>query len=264
MSSIASIKFFFTEISEIQGAGKVYSRLGSTPVQFCQTLVNLDDLEKALQSKHTHRHLVSLLSPEEKKLFATFTYPKRKREWLGGRLAAKSAVLELLHINNTTETLPELSIMPTENGSPRLTSSTLAGDKLPSLSISHSDRFAVAMAAKAETCGIDIQKISDKTERVADRFSEEKELLLLRSRIPWLKEKERLTLLWSAKEAVKKGLLHDQPVIFQGVVLQSLNVNQYFTLHLHFPGNRNCPANITAVKLEDCMLAYTVGNSCHA
>ena len=75
---------------------------------------------------------------------------------------------------------------------------------------------------------------------------------------------QRLTLLWSAKEALKKALLHDQPVIFQGVVLRSLDMDQYFTLHLDFPGDQNCPAVITALKLEDCILAYTAGNSCHA
>jgi len=264
MNGITSIESFFAVLTETPGAGKIYSRLGSAPVQFCQTLVNLNDLEKALQSEHTYHSVVSLLSPEEKKLFATFSYPKRRREWLGGRLAAKSAVLQLLRINNTTEILSELTILLTENGSPQLIGTHLTGDKPPALSISHSDRFAVAMAVKAETCGIDIQKISEKTERVADRFSEEKELLLLRDHTSMLNEKERLTLLWSAKEALKKALLHDQPVIFQGVVLQSLDVDKYFTLHLHFPGDQNFPAEIIAVKLEDCMLAYTVGNSCHA
>lgn len=261
MNSIASIQSFFTVVTEIEGAGKIYSRFGANPVHFCQTLIHLNDLEKVLQDELTSHRLVSFLSPDEKKLFAKFTYPKRKREWLGGRLAAKSAVLQLLQINTTMEILAELSILPTETGAPRLIAPHLAEDKLPALSISHSDRFAVAMAVMKETCGIDIQKISEKTERVADRFSAEKELLLLRSHTPWLNEQERLTLLWSAKEALKKALLHDQPVIFQGVILQSVDVGQYFNLRLRFPGDRNRPADITALQLEDCILASTSGNT---
>ena len=264
MISIASIESFFTVVTDIQEAGKIYSHSGTVPMQFCQTLVKLDDLEEALQDEHTYRYLISLLSPEEKTLFSTFTYPKRRREWLGGRLAAKSAVLQFLQIDCTIKSLSELSILPTENGAPQLSSTIFDEDKLPSLSISHSNRFAVAMATKAKSCGIDIQKISEKTERVADRFSEPGELLLLHDHTPLLNTQERLTLLWSAKEALKKALLHDQPVIFKGVVLHSMNVNQYFTLHLHFPGDLNRPAEVTAIMLEDSILAYTITKTCHA
>ncbi len=244
--------------------GYNYSHIGSTPVVFNITLVNLNDLEKALQDEHSFHYLLSLLSSDENELFSTFTYPKRRREWLGGRLAGKSAVLKLLQIKSTPEMLKTLTILPTENGSPRLSSSIHAPDQLPSLSISHSDRFAVAMASKAESCGIDIQKISKKTERVVDRFCEPGELQLLKDRIPQLKAQERLTLLWSAKEALKKALLYDQPVIFQGVTLKSIDADQYFTLHLQFPGDRNRPAKVTVVMLEDCMLAYTIVTSCYA
>ena len=264
MNNIASIESLFTVVTDIQEAGKIYSHSETVPLQFCQTLVKLDDLEEALQNEHTYRYLISLLSLEEKKLFSIFTYPKRRREWLGGRLAAKSAVLQLLQIDSTIKSLPELSILPKENGSPQLSSSLFDEDKLPALSISHSNRFAVAMATKATSCGIDIQKISEKTERVADRFSEPDELLLLQNHTPLLNTQERLTLLWSAKEALKKALLHDQPVIFQGVVLHSMNVNQHYTLHLHFPNDLNRPAEVTAMLLEDCVLAYTTAKACHA
>jgi 4'-phosphopantetheinyl transferase EntD len=264
MNTIATIESFLPPSSVIKGVGQIYSRTGSTPVPFNITLVKLDDLEKSLQDEHSFEYLLSLLSSGENELFSTFTYPKRKREWLGGRLAAKVAVLTLLQIKSTSEMLTTLTILPTENGSPRLSSSLHAPDQLPVLSISHSDRFAVAMAVKAESCGIDIQKISEKTVRVVDRFCEPGELQLLQDRAPKLNEKERLTLLWSAKEALKKALLHDQPIIFQGVALQSLAANQYFTLHLQFPGDRDHPAEVTAVMLEDCMLAYTIVTSRHA
>jgi len=41
-------------------------------------------------------------------------------------------------------------------------------------------------------------------------------------------------------------------------------VNQHYTLHLHFPNDLNRPAEITAMLLEDCILAYTTAKACHA
>lgn len=264
MPSVATLHALFSSASEIQGAGRIYSRRGSAPVPFCQTLINLDHLEQVLLEEHACSFPASLLSADENELFSSFAYRKRRREWLGGRLAAKAAALKLLQIDSTPNMMAALSILPAEDGSPRLSSSILAAATLPVLSISHSDRFAVAMAAKAASCGIDIQKISEQTERVAERFSEPGELQLLLDHAPLLSVKERLTLLWSAKEALKKALLHDQPVIFQGVVLRSLTADHSFTLRLNFPGDGNCPAEVTAMLLEDCILAYTFVRTRHA
>lgn len=264
MNSSAHGGSFFTSLFEIPETTEIYARLFSLPVPFCLTLINLDRLEQALEHEMVEDHLLALLSSEEKKLFSGFAYPKRRKEWLGGRLAAKYAVCQLLAVKKTEQILPTLSILPTESGSPRLTGTGFSRDQLPALSISHSGRFAVALAAAAESCGVDIQKISPQTQRVADRFCEPHELQLLRDCAPLLDEKERLTLLWSAKEALKKALLHDQPVIFQGVALQSVAVNRYFTLHLRFPGDLGQPAEVTALMLEDCVLAYTLVPSCHA
>lgn len=261
---IATVGSFFSPSSVIGGAVRIYSRLCPFPSPSCLTLVRLDELESAMQDEQFSRNLEALLSPEEKELFASYSFPKRRKEWLGGRLAAKWAVLGLSRIKGTEETMPELSVLPVEKGWPRLITSLLDASKIPALSISHSDRFAVAMAADATACGIDIQKITDKTERVADRFSDEKEAGLLQEFLPRLEQKERLTLLWSAKEALKKALLQDQPVMFQGVVLDSVELREYISLRLRFPGDRNHPAEIIAVRMEDCFLAYSVVHPCHA
>jgi len=266
MNSFADKVSFFSGHSGIgiNEALIVYSRLTATPAPFCLTLINLDSLEETMLQEQADGHLLSLLSSREKELFSGFAYPKRRREWLGGRLAAKYAVFQLLQREGTPETLSALSIMPNSNGSPRISNSFPTRDELPALSISHSGRFAVAMAAAAESCGIDIQKVSAQTVRVADRFCEPDELQILREHAPLLNEKEQMTLLWSAKEALKKALLHDQPVIFQGVALQSVALGRHFTLRLHFPGDLGQPAVITALMFEECVLAYTLVHARHA
>lgn len=258
MNHPATIASFFLPTSMIPGEVMLYIRQDTHPVPFCITLINLSELDKQREGVQLPELFLSHLSHEEKNLFKDFSYPKRKREWLGGRLAAKYGVLTILDRNQSTDNIADLSVLPQENGSPTLHSSRFPKEKLPSLSISHSENFAVAMAAEAKSCGIDIQKISDKTQRVADRFCDEEELMLLQKCVPLLTEIERLTLLWSAKEALKKSLLHDQPVIFQGVVLQSLDISQFYSLYLHLPGTLEHPAEVTAVILEDYVLAYTI------
>lgn len=200
--------------------------------------------------------LASLLSPEEQALFAALTFPKRRREWLGGRLAGKFAVLGL---DAPPVPLAGLSILPAPHGAPLLSCPTLPTWRLPALSISHSDRYVVALAARTGHCGIDLQQITGQTERVADRFAEPAELQLLRKRLPDLDETQRLTLLWTAKEALKKGVLADQPVLFQGVTLQAVDRDRILALHLRYPGDGGQPAVISAVELDGYFLASTIG-----
>jgi 4'-phosphopantetheinyl transferase EntD len=200
----------------------------------------------------------SLLSPAEQIRYAGFTYAKRQREWLGGRLTCKFAALRLA-APQTRITMPALSVLPAANGAPLLSCPSLPAGSLPAVSISHSGRYAVAMAAMAQACGIDIQETTARTERVADRFAAATEVQLLREALPELEAAQRLTLLWTAKEALKKGLLRDQPVVFQGVALHSLTCAPNLVLRLRYPGDGGRPAAIAVLALADYFLAYTMG-----
>jgi phosphopantetheinyl transferase (holo-ACP synthase) len=121
------------------------------------------------------------------------------------------------------------------------------------------------MAASAESCGIDIQLISGKTERVADKFCTEKEVHLMREYGQCFSKLEQLNMLWTAKEALKKSLLSDQPTIFQGVTLTSVTIgDNTVRLQLNFPRGLAQPANVSALRLDDYMLAYTVAEQKNA
>jgi len=264
MALSTTVPAFFPSAAQFPGAGIVHARTGSIPAPFCMTLVDLTELEQLMEQKDAAHELWILLSPEENKLFSSFTYPKRKREWLGGRIAAKYAVLQLLQITPEPETIPVVSILPAADGSPHIAAPLPIPGEPPALSISHSDRYAVGIAAQTKACGIDIQKITEKTVRVANRFCEEKELQLLQDRVPLLSLTERLTLLWSAKEALKKAMLNDQPVIFHGVVLESLEWAGNYSLCLHYPGDQGCPAVVSAIRLGDCFLSHILVTPVHA
>ncbi len=155
--------------------------------------------------------LAGKLSSAEVQKLATFTYKKRYTEWLGGRLAAKYCI-ELFHQKAGTSP-PEpntFSIGTDEHGRPHL---VIASHRPPSVSISHSKGYAAAYVSHTQSCGIDIQQITSKMLTVAEKFTNQGEESLFQDTLNHLLN---LTIIWVAKEAVKKSLLHDKPITFSG------------------------------------------------
>ncbi len=156
--------------------------------------------EKTLGQEWLHR--------EEQERLQTLHYEKRHLEWLGGRICAKQASLQYLHGKPSAPAAlraPQLQIMTAASGRPFLDHSALPADLgRPHISISHSKRYALAVAASTP-CGIDIQATSDALGRVKDRFCSQEEEEIMGRDLKKMQPPDRLTLLWAAKEAVKKG-----------------------------------------------------------
>ncbi|MDW7772987.1 MAG: 4'-phosphopantetheinyl transferase superfamily protein [Desulfobulbaceae bacterium] len=231
------------------------------PAERWIALVDLAWLGKNLHAGQQEK-IVNLLAPAEKKIFAAFSFPKRRIEWLGGRIAAKAAALLLLEGKLLPENFSALTILPGKKGAPEF-SWTFSSALPPAVSISHSGGFAAAMAAAAP-CGIDIQKVSEKTQRVVSRFAAAGEIQLLAGELPALNEIQRLSLLWAAKEALKKAVLKDQPVFFQGVALKDLHIGEFITFYLQYPGRENPTATVEAAVLGEYILAFTTPSGRHA
>lgn len=147
--------------------------------------------------------LEPLLTQEEQARLAGFTYPKRHLEWLGGRLAAKAALAKL-----SAEPFNPLAwqVVNAPDGRPRFLRSdgATAGQSIE-LSISHSDGLATAVVDH-HPLGLDIQKITPAVMRVREKFCtplEETRLLALNT---FSEPVAALTLLWAAKEALRKAL----------------------------------------------------------
>lgn len=221
------IHSFFPLIQQLAGVS-IYVRIQRLS---CITLVDLDQVENHLEQKGAGLPK-QVLTIAEQDYFSRFSYPKRRREWLGGRIAAKGAMLALAQTESLITDMRQLTILPDEHGRPLVETLSDALPVLP-ISISHSNRFAIGFAVKKGGCGVDLQKTSEKLTGLIDRFTTPQELDLL-ARQPVAREQvTELTMLWTAKEALKKSLLHDQPVIFSGIEAQGMERVQEHKYRFH-------------------------------
>ena len=164
-------------------------------------LINLEELQHQLTSGDLDP--TEYLDPQELAALQQFKYQKRQIEWLGGRLAAKQAVLLLQGQKLTGPAMREWPIFADEHGKPFF---KILKNDLFSLSISHSHGLALAMTIKKGICGLDIQKISGATIRVKEKFcSPEEEKIINSLDLPDKNQETGLTLLWATKEALRKA-----------------------------------------------------------
>ena len=174
-------------------------------------LLDLKLLEEEVSKLGEERTIAHNLAREELERLSTFTLAKRKKEWLGGRFAAKYAAAGLLEQIESENIIhwPNFIIFADENGRPFLSTNkektTLV--PMPDISISHSGSIAAAMAIQKGYCGIDIQQVTPKVLKVSDRFCTHDEKQILEDFFPVESEKQpaHLTKLWAAKEALRKA-----------------------------------------------------------
>jgi 4'-phosphopantetheinyl transferase len=76
------------------------------------------------------------------------------------------------------------------------------------ISISHSYSFAAVIIAKHMRVGVDVERIDDRIHRVKHKFCSDAELVVAQN------DTEKLTIIWSAKEALYK-LYSKKQVIFK-------------------------------------------------
>lgn len=170
------------------------------PHAMAYTLYDLQKFDGEAQKKAAH-----YLSKQEQEYLGRFTSGKRRREWLGGRFAAKYVASEILGQNGKALPWSCLAVLADVNGRPFLESDKKKDD-FPDISISHSGDLAVAMAVNKGLCGIDIQKVTDRVVGVRERFCTPNEEAVARSffcAAP-ANNSAALTRLWAAKEALRK------------------------------------------------------------
>ncbi len=204
--------------------------------------------------------LPTLLSATEQDRYQSFRHPKRQQEWLGGRITAKAAVATLL----TTGTRPApaattLVIASDHAGKPRLELPGLA--QTVHLSISHSHNQAVAMAS-FHPCGIDLQISTSTAARVKERFTTPAEETLLTTSLGEHSETMQLTLLWAAKEALRKMMPISPLLGFHDAVLTGIQPADKAHLLL-FSSPKMChntphPLRVVATVLGEYALALSV------
>lgn len=223
------------------------------------TLIHLPSLHASLDDEAARSFLTNLLSPDEALLHEGFTFPKRRLEWFGGRLAAKYCLCGLV---DTPRLAPlkfrEFSILPDGKGRPIL--------KQPSprhgagaVSISHSHEYAAALAVNRGLCGIDIQLQSAQLARVQERITSEKEQALLNRVADPL---TRLGMIWTTKEAVKKSHLAEHSSFFGAIELTEVVYDPHaavWTIRCRVEGDQSARVEVRLTQFDTYHIACTMG-----
>jgi 4'-phosphopantetheinyl transferase EntD len=143
-------------------------------------------------SKHEPDLPPSLLG-EERALWARYRSPRRRAEFLAGRIAARRAVAQALGEDRGVE----LEIRRDAAGAP-----SVPGHPALHVSISHSYGLAVAVAAPFAV-GVDLERAEPRPEAFARMFFTDAEHARLAA-APGPEREELLHVLWTRKEAASK------------------------------------------------------------
>ncbi len=182
---------------------------------FCIALVDIAQVRELLS--RDNGLLLDWLSEEEKKHIGKYRFPKRSSEWLSGRIAAKAALLREQDFLQEKYEPGEMTILADEHGRPIIMRPQTV--HVVQLSISHSDRYGVAMVS-FQDCGVDIQKIESRIAKLGDHIGTQQEIRMATKAVGSLLE--GLTLLWAAKEAIKKCCLYDRPGLCRASIVERI------------------------------------------
>lgn len=148
-----------------------------------------------------------LLHRREQEQALSYRLPKRRNEFLAGRISARLALAQYWAAKGCRQVLPEVEIVNDSKGRPWVRMEVVPGEvnqPPPEISISHGGAYGAAMATDAP-CGIDLQEQQDTLLRVRDKYCSTEEDRILAAFLPEMTPPARLSLLWTAKEAAKKA-----------------------------------------------------------
>jgi phosphopantetheinyl transferase len=208
------------------------------------------------------------LSPIEQQRYGDFSYEKRKNEWLGGRISAKIAAAKCMAASDIGEKKPiawqDIAIESQESGRPFCVTGKQdqKPQNIPDISISHSSGLAAAMAVSRGKCGIDIQQASQKTVKVRERFCTREEHEMLQGFLPDASETVRLTLLWAAKEALRKAAdTSPVPGFLELQLMEIYDAPQgLWSLIFNIPDPALTNIAVAVGRVDDYLLAVTTGS----
>lgn len=156
---------------------------------------------------------------------------QRLKQWLATRLL-------VYHFYDN------VSINYNENGKPHLSNGYF-------ISITHSNHFVAIVINEKTDCGIDIEKISEKVERIKHKFLNPKDL----ENVTSLSD---LTIYWGAKEALYKYYGQKEVLFIEHLFIGNFSKNSNsFKGKIKMP-NFKIELNMCWEKIEDYLLVYTL------
>ncbi len=184
----------------------------------------------------TEKELLGIYPANEAELakLNSFTHSFRRTQFLASRL--------LLHT-----LIPGSKIIYDENGKPFPTKKSIH------ISLSHSGKL-IALLMDKKKCGLDIETVRPKIERIASKFLSEKELpVALQEPIA-----ERLHVYWCVKEAMykvngKKNVSLKTDIFVENVNNPASGTVKATLIH----DGKSLSRNVHYERFGDCMLAWT-------
>lgn len=119
------------------------------------------------------------------------------------------------------------------------------------VSISHSNEYVAIVLNKERSCGIDIEKISPKVERIKHKFLNPLDLENVTSL-------EQLTLYWGAKEALYKYYGKKEVLFIENLFIENHTIEQSFFNGRINMSNFKIKLPMAWEKIEDYILVYTL------
>jgi phosphopantetheinyl transferase len=246
-----------------KGASEIFGDQSMQPV-----LLGLLSATTVAEHPQADSRFCEMLHPKEAAILSGYRFPKRRSEYLTGRICAKMAIQGF---SNLTEThaipllLPEIEIANTVNGRPNVRVHTPKANALKmDISISHSGNYGVALAAESK-CGIDLQRQEAALRRVQEKYCSEGEYRLLETFLTDNDAVTRLAIVWAAKEAAKKALSHWQMPGFLDLEVRELKSFTHcmaLSLRLTHTKSQQIPEELTVVAgmFDDYALAICLVN----
>jgi len=127
------------------------------------------------------------LSAEEKQKFSEFQSETRKTEWLAVRAIFNKVFKEKVAIGYEPTGKPFLKDFPNYN-----------------ISISHTKTIVAIALSENFKIGVDVEAVHPRLIKIADRFLNDSERVLMRSYNTMIEKIKFLTIVWCAKEALFK------------------------------------------------------------
>ncbi len=253
---------FFPHCDPLAPEAAVFSRMIQPHRAACLSLVRLAALEPLLARGASREKIFSLFSARELDIFHSYSRFRRKLEWIGGRLAAKTALGRIFDDGGgkREEQAGYPEILPAPDRRPLVILGTMT--TAAHVSISHSGDYAVAMAHHRYSCGVDLQNITSRLKKVVSRFADEDEIRLLAEHLePFCGRLQRLCLLWSAKEAYKKSLCRDQPPGFADIRLRRIQAASTLGFRIEYRRDPLSAADVHVALFQGYTLAHIVHRS---
>ena len=171
----------------------------------------------------------ALTSEEMVRFNALEAYAARQKQWLMGRVTVKDAIRSWLSEDDSYLHPAQISIEQEESGRPvvRLPE----GYPHPHISISHTDKYVVAIAGEYPV-GIDIEAIAERQPEFVEAFSTPGERELMQQINQDVSQ--GTTLLWSAKESAGKLIGTGLPDNPRQILLERTDPSGLLCLH-HLP-----------------------------